>query len=86
MSGESADQIRQLRDQVKSVEREAASERKAASAAIGEAIDRAAETTENAAQRVNAKYETAAETIRAHPFAAILSAAAVGFILARAVR
>jgi ElaB/YqjD/DUF883 family membrane-anchored ribosome-binding protein len=89
MSGESdkpADQVRNLRDQVKSIERDDAAERAEASAAISETIDQVAATAEDAAQQVIDKYQTAAESIRAHPFASVLGAAAVGFILGRALR
>jgi ElaB/YqjD/DUF883 family membrane-anchored ribosome-binding protein len=75
-----------LREQTKSIERDAASEREEASALISETIDQVAATAEDAVQKVNDKYQTAAESIRAHPFAAVLSAAAVGFILGRAWR
>jgi hypothetical protein len=83
---EEADQVRQLHEQVNSIERDAALGREAAAAAIGETIDQVAATAEQAAETVNTKYETAAEGIRAHPFAAILGAVAVGFVLGRALR
>ena len=87
MSGDNPSvDIRQLRDQVESAESETAAEREAASAAISDAIDQAAAKAEDAAQAANEKYQTAAESIRAHPFAAVLGALAVGFILGRAVR
>jgi ElaB/YqjD/DUF883 family membrane-anchored ribosome-binding protein len=87
MSGENpSDEVRNLREQVKSIERDEVAEREAASAAISETIDQVTATAEDAAQKVNDKYQTAAESIRAHPFAAVLGAAAVGFILGRAWR
>jgi ElaB/YqjD/DUF883 family membrane-anchored ribosome-binding protein len=89
MSGESdnpTDNVRHLREEVKSIERDEVAGREEASATISETIDQVAATAEDAAQRVNDKYQTAAESIRAHPFAAILGAAAVGFILGRTVR
>ena len=89
MSGESdspSDNVRNLRDQVKSIERDEVAEREAASEVISETIDQVSATAEKAAQKVNSTYETAAENVRAHPFAAILGAAAAGFILGRALR
>ena len=86
MSGGSADQIRELREQVRAIEREEKSGREAVSSAIGDTIDQVAATAEGAAQKVNATYETAADTLRAHPFAAMLGAAVVGFVFGRARR
>ena len=89
MSGESdnpSDNVRNLRDQVKSIERDEVAEREAASEVISETIDQVSATAEKAAQKVNSTYETVAENVRAHPFAAILGAAAAGFILGRALR
>jgi ElaB/YqjD/DUF883 family membrane-anchored ribosome-binding protein len=89
MSGKSdnpTDQVRDLRDEARTIEREAAAEREEASAAISETIDRVAATAEDAANKVNDKYQTAAESIRAHPFTAVLGAVAVGFILGRTWR
>ena len=71
---------------MKSVEREAAVERAETSAAISETIDQVAATAEDAAQKVNDKFQSAAESIRAHPFAAVFGAVAVGLILGRAWR
>ncbi len=87
MSGNNPwDDVRNLRDQVKSIETEEAAERAEASAAISEAIDQVAATAEDAAQKVNDQYQLAAESIRAHPFAFVLGATAIGFILGRAWR
>jgi ElaB/YqjD/DUF883 family membrane-anchored ribosome-binding protein len=87
MSGENpTDNVRHLRQQVESVEREAAAEREEASATISETVDRVAATAEGAAQQVNDRYQTAAESIRSHPFGAVFGAAVVGFILGRALR
>ena len=87
MSGDNpSDQIRNLRQQVNSIERDAAAEREEASAAISQTIDEVAATAEGAAQAVNEKYQTAAETIRAHPFGYLIGAAAAGFILGRVLR
>jgi ElaB/YqjD/DUF883 family membrane-anchored ribosome-binding protein len=87
MSGDNAsDHVRNLREQVKSIGRDAASEREEASAAISEAIDQVAATAEDTAQQVIDKYQTAAESIRARPFAAVLGAVAVGFIIGRTLR
>jgi ElaB/YqjD/DUF883 family membrane-anchored ribosome-binding protein len=84
MSGDNpSDNVRNLREQVKSIERDEATGRAEASAAISETIDQVAATAEDAAQEVNDKVQTAAEAIRAHPFAAVFGAVAVGFILGR---
>ncbi len=80
------EQVRELHDEIRTLEREEAAARAAVSEAIGDKIDRAAATAEAAAQSVNNTYETAAATIRAHPFAAVLGAAAAGFILGRVLR
>jgi hypothetical protein len=78
--------VHDLREQVKSVERDEAADRQAASAAISETVDQAAATAENVAQKVNDKYQTISQTIRAHPVAYVLGAAAVGIIFGRALR
>jgi ElaB/YqjD/DUF883 family membrane-anchored ribosome-binding protein len=78
--------VRDLREQVNFIEREAKSERAEASAIISETIDQVAATAEDVTQKVNDKYQSAAESIRAHPFTAVLGAAAVGLILGRAWR
>jgi ElaB/YqjD/DUF883 family membrane-anchored ribosome-binding protein len=78
--------VDELREQVKSIQREEAADRAAASAAISETIDKVAATAEGAAQTVNDNYQTVADTIRAHPVAYVLGAAAVGLILGRAWR
>ena len=80
------DQVRNLREQVKSIERDEVAEREAASTVISETIDQVTATAERAAQKVNSNYEMVAENVRAHPFAAILGAAAAGFLLGRALR
>jgi ElaB/YqjD/DUF883 family membrane-anchored ribosome-binding protein len=89
MSGDGdnhTDRVRDLREQVKSIERDEVADRKAASTVVSETVDQVAATAEHAARNVNSTYEAAAETIRTHPFAAILCAAATGFILGRALR
>jgi ElaB/YqjD/DUF883 family membrane-anchored ribosome-binding protein len=78
--------VHDLRVQLNSIKREAASERAEASAIISETIDQVAATAENATQKVNDTYQSAAESIRAHPLTAVLGAAAVGLILGRAWR
>jgi hypothetical protein len=78
--------VHDLREQVKSIQREEAADRQAASAAISETVDRVAATAEGAAQTVNEKYQTVSDTIRAHSVAYVLGAAAVGLILGRAWR
>jgi ElaB/YqjD/DUF883 family membrane-anchored ribosome-binding protein len=87
MSGENpSDNINNLRQQVNSIEPDTATEHEEASATISETVDKVTATAADAAQTVNAKYHTAAEGIRAHPFAAVLGGVAVGFILGRALR
>ena len=88
MSGESdnPDNVHHPHDQVETAESEAAAEHETASTAFSDAIDHAATIAQDAAQAANAKYQTAAESIRAHPFAAVLGGVAVGFILGRALR
>jgi ElaB/YqjD/DUF883 family membrane-anchored ribosome-binding protein len=78
--------VHDLREQLNSIKHEATLERAEASAIISETIDRVAATAEDASQKVNDTYQSAAEIIRAHPFAAILGAAAVGLILGRVWR
>jgi ElaB/YqjD/DUF883 family membrane-anchored ribosome-binding protein len=78
--------VHDLREQMKSIECDEAADRRAASAAISETVDQVAATAESAVQTVNDKYQTLAETIRAHPVAYVLGAAAVGLILGRAWR
>ena len=78
--------VDQLRDQVRSIEREAAIERAETSATISETVDKVAATAEDAAQAVNDKYQSVADTIRAHPVGYVLGAAFVGIILGRALR
>jgi ElaB/YqjD/DUF883 family membrane-anchored ribosome-binding protein len=89
MSEESArpkERIHNLHDDVEAIQREAANARAAASEVIADRIDEVAATTVRAIQGVNNRYETAAESIRAHPFTAMFAAAAVGFIVGRALR
>ena len=87
MSGENpSDNINNLRQQVNSIEPDTATEHEEASATISETDDKLTATAADAAQTVNDKYQTAAEDIRAHSFAAILSGVAVGFVLGRALR
>jgi ElaB/YqjD/DUF883 family membrane-anchored ribosome-binding protein len=87
MSGENpSDNISNLRHQVNSIERNAATEQDEASAMISETVDSVTATAADAAQIVDDKYHTAAESIRGHPFAAVLGGVAVGFILGRALR
>ena len=81
-----SEEVRNLREQVKSIERQDASERSATSAAIGNTIDNAAERAEHAAQTVNSTYDMTAESIRTHPFVAVFGACVAGFILGRAIR
>jgi ElaB/YqjD/DUF883 family membrane-anchored ribosome-binding protein len=78
--------VHELRVQLNSIRREAALERAEASAIISETIDRVAATAKDASQKVSDTYQSTAESIRAHPFAAILGAAAVGLILGRTWR
>jgi hypothetical protein len=78
--------VHQLREQVKSIEREDAADRRATSEAISGTIDQVAATAEGAAQAVNDKYQSIADMIRAHPVGYVLGAAFVGIILGRALR
>jgi ElaB/YqjD/DUF883 family membrane-anchored ribosome-binding protein len=85
-TGKPMDQVRVLREQVETAERETVSEREAASTVIAETIDQVAATAQHAAERVNTNYEMVAQNVRAHPLGAILVAAAAGFIVGRALR
>jgi hypothetical protein len=85
-SANSDERIRDLQDEVRSLEREDAVERAATSEAVADRIDQVAGTVVGVTQSVNSKYETVVEQIRARPLAAIFSAAAVGFIFGRALR
>jgi ElaB/YqjD/DUF883 family membrane-anchored ribosome-binding protein len=76
--------VHNLREQVKSIERDEAADRRAASAAISDTVDQVAATAEGAVQTLNEKYQKVSETIRTHPVAYVLGAAAVGIILGRA--
>jgi hypothetical protein len=78
--------VHQLREEVKSIEREAAIERAETSAAISETVEKVAATAEGAAHAVNDKYQSVADTIRAHPVGYVIGAAFVGIILGRALR
>jgi proline dehydrogenase len=59
--------VRDLREQVKTIARDAAAEREEAAAVISETIEEIAATAEDAVQKVNDKYQTAAETIARIP-------------------
>jgi ElaB/YqjD/DUF883 family membrane-anchored ribosome-binding protein len=78
--------VHDLREQVKSIDRDDLADRQAASAAISATVDEVAATAEAAVQKVNANYQAVTESIRAHPVAYVLGAAAVGLILGRAWR
>jgi ElaB/YqjD/DUF883 family membrane-anchored ribosome-binding protein len=85
-TGKPLDQVRVLREQVETAERETVSEREAASTVIAETIDQVAATAQHLAESVSTNYEMMARNGRAHPLGAILVAATAGFIIGRAWR